>query len=67
MKIYNVEKDENAINELANILKNNGVIAVPTDTVYGLCAIMSIEQKPSFKEEDFLLLQRFKFEKISDL
>ena len=27
--------------ELANILKNDGVIAVPTDTVYGLCARMN--------------------------
>jgi len=29
------------IQELANILKNDGVIAVPTDTVYGLCARMN--------------------------
>ena len=26
------------INELADILKNDGVISVPTDTVYGICA-----------------------------
>lgn len=29
------------IEELSNILKNDGVIAVPTDTVYGLCACMN--------------------------
>lgn len=29
---------KNEINELAYILKNNGVISVPTDTVYGVCA-----------------------------
>ena len=29
---------KNKINELANILKKDGVISVPTDTVYGLCA-----------------------------
>ncbi len=29
---------ENEIEELADILKNDGVICVPTDTVYGLCA-----------------------------
>ncbi len=29
---------QNETNELANILKNDGVISVPTDTVYGLCA-----------------------------
>ncbi len=32
-KIYN----ENEIDELVYILKNDGVISVPTDTVYGLC------------------------------
>lgn len=29
------------IEELSNILKNDGVLAVPTDTVYGLCARMN--------------------------
>ena len=28
---------ENEIDELAQILKNDGVISVPTDTVYGVC------------------------------
>ena len=37
MKIYN----NTEIEELSNILKNDGVIAVPTDTVYGLCARMN--------------------------
>ena len=31
----------NEINKLVEILKNDGVIAVPTDTVYGLCANMN--------------------------
>ena len=30
--------NKNETEELANILKNNGVISVPTDTVYGVCA-----------------------------
>ena len=35
---------QNEINELVKILKNNGVISVPTDTVYGVCSrISSIE------------------------
>lgn len=34
MKVFN----KTQINKLAEILKNDGVIAVPTDTVYGLCA-----------------------------
>lgn len=29
---------ENEIDKLASILKNDGVISVPTDTVYGICA-----------------------------
>ena len=29
---------QNEIEELASILKNDGVISVPTDTVYGICA-----------------------------
>ena len=29
--------NKNEINELAEILENDGVISVPTDTVYGLC------------------------------
>lgn len=37
MKIYKATE----IDELVNILNNDGVIAVPTDTVYGLCAKMS--------------------------
>lgn len=31
----------NEINKLVEILKNDGIIAVPTDTVYGLCAKMN--------------------------
>lgn len=34
MEIYN----KNEINKLVEILKNDGVICVPTDTVYGVCA-----------------------------
>ena len=37
---------QNEIDELANILKKDGVISVPTDTVYGICA--RINSKPAF-------------------
>ena len=40
IKKYN----QNQIEELANILKNDGVICVPTDTVYGVCARMNSEK-----------------------
>lgn len=32
---------QNQIDELAEILKNDGAISVPTDTVYGVCARMN--------------------------
>ena len=32
---------ENEIYEMAQILKNDGVISVPTDTVFGICARMN--------------------------
>ena len=35
---------QNQIDELVNILKNDGVISVPTDTIYGLCARMNSEK-----------------------
>lgn len=40
MKRYNQWQ----INELADILKNDGVISVPTDTVFGLCAQISTQR-----------------------
>lgn len=47
MKRYN----KNQIKELSNILKNDGVISVPTDTVYGICgSIKSIKAQTKLKE-----------------
>ena len=50
---------QSEIDELADILKNDGVISVPTDTVYGICArinslkahdkLISIEHRPITK------------------
>ncbi len=55
IKIYK----QTEIDELAEILKNDGVISVPTDTVYGVCArissikaynnLMSVKNRPSNK------------------
>lgn len=51
--------EQNEIDELAKILKNNGVISVPTDTVYGLCSrinsikahdkLIAIKKRPTNK------------------
>lgn len=35
---------EDQINQLVEIIKNNGVVCVPTDTVYGLCARMDSKE-----------------------
>lgn len=55
MNIYK----QTQIEELSNILKNDGVISVPTDTVYGICAciksskaydkLVHIKNRPSTK------------------
>ncbi len=42
---------QSEIDELADILKNDGVISVPTDTVYGICARIN-----SLKARDKLML-----------
>lgn len=36
--------NENKIDKLVSILKNDGVISVPTDTVYGICARISTKK-----------------------
>ena len=46
MRIYKQTETK----ELANILKNDGVISVPTDTIYGVCARIN-----SIKAHDKLL------------
>lgn len=50
---------QNETDELSNILKQDGVISVPTDTVYGICArinslnaydkLVNIKNRPSNK------------------
>lgn len=49
MKIYK----QNETDELAEILKRDGVICVPTDTVYGICARMN-----SIKAHDNLIVAK---------
>lgn len=42
---------EKKIREMAEILKNDGVISVPTDTVYGVCARMnSLQAQENLRE-----------------
>lgn len=38
LKTFNINEDINDINTAAEILKNGGIVAIPTETVYGLAA-----------------------------
>lgn len=50
---------QSQIEEIASILKNDGVVSVPTDTVYGICArinsskayekLVNVKNRPSYK------------------
>ena len=70
VKRYN----ENEIIELVEILNNNGVISVPTDTVYGLCSIsnskesynklMDIKKRPNSKKLPIMCADKKQIEKF---
>ena len=63
------------IDELAKILKNDGVISVPTDTVYGVCAsinskkayekLKSIKNRPSAKPFPIMCADEEQIERIA--
>ena len=56
---------KNQIKELSKILKNDGVISVPTDTVYGICgSIKSIKAQTKLKEIKSIAIIDNKSEKI---
>lgn len=71
MRRYN----QNEIDELANILKNDGVISVPTDTVYGLCArinskeaydkLVDIKSRPNNKSFPVMCLDEEQIKNIA--
>ena len=59
---------QSEIDELADILKNDGVISVPTDTVYGICArinsLKAHDKLISIKHRPITKLLPIKFVKI---
>ena len=71
MKIYK----QNEIEELANILKEDGVISVPTDTVYGICArigskkaydkLVDVKKRPSNKSFPVMCLDEEQIKSIA--
>lgn len=66
---------ENEIEELAQILKDNGVISVPTDTVYGICArinsekaynnLVAVKNRPNTKLFPIMCANKEQIEKIA--
>lgn len=66
---------ENEIEELAQILKNDGVISVPTDTVYGICArinsvkaynnLVAIKNRPNTKLFPIMCADKEQIERIA--
>lgn len=71
--IKRYKKDE--IDELANILKNDGIISVPTDTVYGICArinskkahgrLMEIKNRPNEKSFPIMCMNEKQIKNIA--
>lgn len=66
---------QNEIDELAQILKNDGVISIPTDTVYGVCArinskkafdnLVNAKHRPANKSFPVLCLNEEQIENIA--
>lgn len=66
---------ENEIEELAQILKDDGVISVPTDTVYGVCArinsekaynnLVAVKNRPNTKLFPIMCANKEQIEKIA--
>ena len=68
---------QSEIEEIATILKNDGVISVPTDTVYGICArinsskaynnLVKVKNRPSTKSFSVLCKDLEQIESIATL
>ena len=66
---------KNEIDEVAEILKNDGVVSVPTDTVYGICArinskkayekLVDVKKRPSNKSFPVLCLDEEQIKSIA--
>ena len=69
--------EQNEIENIATILKNDGIISVPTDTVYGICArtnsrkaydnLVKVKNRPSTKSFPVLCKDLEQIESIATL
>lgn len=44
LEVFDIKKDKKAIERVCELLKNGGIVAIPTETVYGLAADASNEK-----------------------
>lgn len=66
---------QNELDEIANILKKDGVVSVPTDTVYGICArinskkvydkLVDVKKRPSSKSFPVMCLNEKQIKSIA--
>ena len=71
MKIYKSSE----LNEVINLIKNDGVVCVPTDTVYGICArinskksydkLVEVKNRPSNKHFPVMCANKKQIENIA--
>jgi len=67
VKIYNENPNQKAIDKIVKVLKNDGVIIYPTDTVYGLgCDINSTKALERIAQMKGVKLEKAKFSFICD-
>jgi tRNA threonylcarbamoyl adenosine modification protein (Sua5/YciO/YrdC/YwlC family) len=67
IKIYNENPNQKAIDKIVKVLKNDGVIIYPTDTVYGLgCDINSTKALERIAQMKGVKLEKAKFSFICD-
>ena len=67
IKIYNENPNQKAIDKIVKVLKNDGVIIYPTDTVYGLgCDINSNKALERIALMKGVKLEKAKFSFICD-
>ena len=72
--VIKTEKDKEGIKQAAEILKNGGIAAIPTETVYGLAAncfdenaVKSIFAAKGRPQDNPLIVHISKMEMLSDL
>ncbi len=73
MKVYDLESDSSALQIACEVVQSGGIIAFPTDTIYGLCAsptkigitkLHKIRERPLHKPFLFTLPENYHLESL---